>query len=140
MTSEYIEWLKLMLEVSQVIVIPSIIWIIRYPLRSLVRIIIIKLGGELFLERFEIIDEWKWYLDDIDWKTWPSVIFVAYKNVNWYFKRKVLDEIWKVIYITNVYHNLWLWLKELVDQNKYIFVTSWWIINDNLRDSYFDKS
>ena len=137
MSSEYIEWLKIMLEVTKIIVIPSIIWIIRYPLRSLFKILITKLGGELFLEsfqKFEIIDEWSWYLVDINWNKWPSVIFIAYKNVNWYFKRKVLNQKWNVIYNTNVYHNLWLWLKELVYKNKYFFNGSSSLISENLKD------
>lgn len=133
--SQELESIKLILDIAQIIVIPSILWIVRYPLRAIIKRIITKLGGELWIEsfwQFKIIDKWKGHIGNSRYWDWASISFIAYKNQNWYFMWKVIeDSTGKVIDSTHTYHTLSMWIQELRNRKKYSFVTNWWIIVDN---------
>jgi len=125
-----IDKLQLIRNIIITAVVPSVLRIIRLPLRELIKRLIKIFGGEMRLERFENFQYIGIGKGSIKGLIYKYVRFLVYKNKNWYYRYIVVDdEEDKTLHKSKVFKTPYSCKRDII--NRYTLYV-WWFFDEDI--------
>jgi hypothetical protein len=121
------EDLQLIFNIFILAVVPSVLWIIRYPLRELIKWLFTILGMEMWIERFgkfEYVGTSHGYLKT---EIANRITFLIYKNENWYYKYITVWKEDKTLNKSKVFKTPIYLKTKLMEKYR---LAQWWVLSD----------